>query len=300
MTVRLVVATRRSPLALAQARAFVTELCHAHPGLVVEELHVVTTGDRIQDRPLSEVGGKGLFVKEIEEALLDGRADLAVHSSKDVPAELPPGLVLGCVPPRADPRDAVVVRGGAPLASLAAGARLGTSSLRRRVQLALAFPGLEIVPLRGNVDTRLRRSEEGTVDAVVLASAGLERLGLGARATERLEPSLCLPAVGQGALAIEIRAGDARVAALLAALEHETTRLALSAERGVLRAVEGSCQVPIAAFAEEDSEGWRLRALLAEPDGSRLRRRELRCARPASAEQAEALGLALGVELRGG
>lgn len=295
---RLVVATRKSALALAQARAWMRELGARHPGVEIEELHVTTTGDRVQDRALSEIGGKGLFIKEIEEAILDGRADLAVHSFKDVPAELAPALEIGCVPRRADPRDVVVTRDGRPLSELASGSRVGTSSLRRRVQLAAWRPDLEFVALRGNVDTRLRRCREGVVEAVVLARAGLERLGLADRVTETLEPERCLPAVGQGALAIEQRAGDAELAALLAPLADPATAIAAAAERGVMSAVEGSCQVPLAAYAIEHNGDLWLRALLAEPDGTRLRRRELRTAWPTSEADAWRAGLEVGRELK--
>lgn len=298
MTQKLVVATRKSQLALAQARAFMRALEARHPGLVIEEKHVVTTGDRIQDRALSEIGGKGLFIKEIEEALLDGSADIAIHSLKDVPAELAPSLAIGCVPMREDPRDVIVTRTGQKLAELPAGAKIGTSSLRRKVQFAAARPDLEIVPLRGNVDTRLRKCSEGVVDAIVLACAGLNRLGLGERATEHIEPELSLPAVGQGALAIEMRAGDDATRALLAPLAHAETSIAVAAERGVMRAVEGSCQLPIAAFAVRAGQELWLRALLAEPDGSKLRRNEGRVAYPKDEAEAERFGFELGKALR--
>lgn len=295
----LVYATRKSQLALAQSRAFVRSLEQLSPGLECVELTVTTTGDRIQDRSLADLGGKGLFVKEIEEALLAGDADIAVHSLKDVPPELADGLTLGCVPLREDPRDVVVTRSGAPLAELPAGARVGTSSLRRRTQLAAQRPDLEIVPLRGNVDTRLRKCREGEVDAVVLAAAGLARLGLSDVVTERLDPSVCLPAVGQGALGIEQRTNDERAAVLLALATHAETRLAVHAERGVMRAVEGNCQTPVAAYAVREGDELWLRAFLAEPDGSRPRRREVRTPWPENYEQAERLGRDLGRELRG-
>lgn len=298
MTQKLIVATRKSQLALAQARAFMREMEARHPGLQIEEKHVVTTGDRIQDRALSEIGGKGLFIKEIEEALLDRSADIAIHSLKDVPAELAPSLAIGCVPLREDPRDVLVTRTGQKLAELPAGAKLGTSSLRRKVQFAAARPDLEIVPLRGNVDTRLRKCSEGVVDAIVLACAGLNRLGLSERATERIEPELSLPAVGQGALAIEMRAGDDATAALLAPMAHPETAIAVAAERGVMQAVEGSCQLPIAAFAVRVGQELWLRALLAEPDGSKLRRNEGRVAFPKDEAEAHRFGFELGTQLR--
>lgn len=291
-------ATRKSALALAQSRAFARRLEQENPGLTVEELLVTTTGDRIQDRTLNEIGGKGLFVKEIEEALLDGRADLAVHSLKDVPPELPSGLCIGCYPEREDPRDVLVSRDGRKLAELAAGSRVGTSSLRRRVQLELARPDLVVEVLRGNVDTRLRKCREGVVDAIVLARAGMVRLGIAEQATEVLDPSVMLPAVGQGCLGIEHRIDDQRVAGLLAVLAHPDTKIAVLAERAVMRAVEGSCQMPVAAYAERVAEGIVLRGLLAEPDGTRLRRAERRATWPANEAEADRLGADLGRELR--
>jgi hydroxymethylbilane synthase len=290
-------ATRKSALALAQARAFVQSLAGLAPGNEFEELHVVTTGDRIQDRTLAEIGGKGLFVKEIEEALLSRDADFAVHSLKDVPPDLAPGLTIGCIPRREDARDVLITRSGALLAELPAGSRIGTSSLRRRVQLARQRPDLEIVTLRGNVDTRLRKCREGEVDAIVLARAGLVRLSLADQATEVLEPEVMLPAVGQGALAIELRAGDEATAAVLAAIHDEVTGIIVSAERGVMRAVEGNCQTPVGAFAERQGDQIRLRGMLAEPDGSRFRTQELRSAWP-SQKDAERLGLELGEMLK--
>jgi hydroxymethylbilane synthase len=296
----LIYATRKSQLALAQSRAFAREVARRHPELELTELTVVTTGDKIQDRPLSELGGKGVFVKEIEQCLALGSADIAVHSSKDVPGELAPGLVLGCFPRREDPRDVLVSRSGAKLLELPPGSRIGTTSLRRGIQLRIARPDLVIVPLRGNVDTRLRKCDEGVVDAVMLARAGLVRLGLEARATEVLEPALCLPAVGQGALAIEHRVGDERVAALLLPLSDPDTTLAVSAERGVMLAVEGDCQTPVAAHAVlQGNELW-LRGFLADPDGTQPRFAERRAARPANVRDAEVLGRELGAELRQG
>ena len=298
MRERLVVATRQSALALGQTRALVKELCAIHPDLRVEELGVTTSGDRLLNQPLAEVGGKGLFVKEVEEAVLAGRADLAVHSLKDLPAELAPGLVLGCIPRRVDPRDVLVTRDGKKLAELPPGARVGTASLRRRVQLGLLRPDLELTFLRGNVDTRLRRCAEGVVDGVVLARAGLERLGLTERITETLDASLCLPAVGQGALAVEWRAGDEELIRLFAPLAHTDTAIAVAAERGVMLAVGGSCRLPLAAYALRTGEEMFLRALLADPDGTRPRRGELRRPWPTSEIQAEELGRELGSTLR--
>ena len=298
MSRRIVVATRKSALALAQTRALIADFQRLHPGLEVEELHVTTTGDRVQDRALNEIGGKGLFIKEIEEALLDRRADFAVHSLKDVPAELAPSLTIGCVPRREDPEDVVVTRDGRRLVELAPGSRVGTSSLRRGVQLRSALPALEIVPLRGNVDTRLRRVSEGAIDAAVLARAGLKRLGLLDRITETLDPEFCIPAAGQGALALEHRAGDDELSELLRPLAHADTSIAVAVERGVLAAVEGSCQIPVAAYARRVNEELVLQALLAEPDGSNVRRRRTQSAWPADEAEARQAGLEVGRQLR--
>jgi len=222
-----------------------------------------------------------------------------VHSSKDIPGELMPGLWLSCFPEREDARDVLVSRSGARLAELPSGARIGTTSLRRSVQLKAVRPDLTIVPIRGNVDTRLKKCADGVVDAIVLARAGLVRLGLADRATEVLDVKVSLPAVGQGALAVEQRAGDERVARLLARVTHAETALAVAAERGVMVAVEGDCQTPVAAYAVRSGGELYLRGLLAEPDGSRLRRAERRAAWPASEAEAQALGRDLGAELKG-
>jgi hydroxymethylbilane synthase len=262
------------------------------------ELLVVTTGDKITDRPLHEVGGKGLFLKEIEEALLAREADLAVHSLKDVPAQLAPGLALGCVPKREDPRDAIRTRSGCKFLELPAGARVGTSSLRRVVQLRALRPDLEYVPLRGNIDTRLRKCDEGNVDAVVLAYAGLRRIGRADAVTELLSPDLCIPAVGQGALGIEIRSDDDSILNLVQELEDIETAIATATERGVPSAVDGSCQIPVAAHAEHLGSELRLRALLAEPDGSNLRKEELRCPWPETLQRAQDVGAMVGRALR--
>jgi hydroxymethylbilane synthase len=295
---RVVYATRRSPLALAQCRAFVARIVTVHSAVELVELQVVTTGDKVQDRPLSEIGGKGLFVKEIEEALLDGRADFAVHSIKDVPAELPAGLSIVCIPLREDPRDVLVSPRYETLAALPKGARVGTSSLRRAVALRVARPDLDCVPIRGNVDTRLRKVDAGEYDAVVLARAGLVRLGLEARATEILSPEVSLPAVGQGALGIECRDADAAVRAVLAPLHDATTATCVAAERGVLRALGGDCKTPIAAHAERDGASMRLRAFFAGDDGTAVRRGERRVPWP-DEESASRIGGELGRELIG-
>jgi len=295
---RVIFATRKSRLALAQTRALVAELAARNPGLIFEELQITTSGDKIQDRALADIGGKGLFVKEIEEALLAGKADFAVHSLKDVPPELAPSLEVSAIPKRADPRDVIVQRSGRGIAELAEGARIGTSSLRRRIQLLALRPDFRIEPLRGNVDTRIRKCREGEMDAIVLARAGLLRLGLAGEATEVLEAETLLPAVGQGALAVEQRADDDFIRELLAPLSDPETRIAVAAERGVMRAVEGNCQTPVAAYGvRQEGDLW-LRGLLAEPDGSALRRAELRRPWPEAEAEAEAMGIELAQNLR--
>jgi hydroxymethylbilane synthase len=238
-------------------------------GVETELVPLVTAGDRLKEVSLAKLGGKGLFVKEIEEALLDGRADLAVHSAKDLPAGIPDGLELVAFPERADPRDALIARQrGTTLASLGRGARIGTGSVRRSAQLRVLRPDLEIVPLRGNVPTRIRKLEDEDLDAVILASAGLERLGLADRIDERIDPASMLPSVGQGTLAIEGRAGDpiSRDAAIIS---HAETVARVRAERGVLIGLNADCNVPLAAYAEVEDGKLRLRALLAGPAGQR-------------------------------
>jgi hydroxymethylbilane synthase len=291
---RLVYATRKSALALAQSRAFVARL----RGHEIAEKQITTSGDRIQDRPLFEVGGKGLFVKEIEEALLDGSADFAVHSLKDVPAVLPEPLRIVCIPTREDPRDALVAPRHLTLEALPAGAKVGTSSLRRSIALRAARPDLTVVPMRGNVDTRLRKVDAGEVDAIVLARAGLVRLGLAERATSILPPEVSLPAVGQGALAIEARAADARVMGALAPLHDAETATCVAVERGVMAALEGDCKTPLAAHARKQGDELELAAFIAEPDGSRLRRASERTRWPTSEGEAEAFGREIGRRLK--
>jgi hydroxymethylbilane synthase len=292
-------ATRRSKLALAQSRAFIAQLAARSAGHTFEEKQVVTTGDRIQDRPLSEVGGKGLFVKEIEEALLAGEAQLAVHSIKDVPAVLPDGLAIACIPAREDARDALLSP-HQTLAALPRGARVGTSSLRRRLALLRARPDLEILPLRGNVDTRLRKLDEGEFDAIVLAVSGLVRLGLAERITERLSTEVSLPAIGQGALGIECASADTLSLELLRHVDDRETHYAVAAERGVMRALEGDCRTPIAAHCRAVSGGHELRVWVAEPDGSRYReavRALPEFAASADATEAYAHAYAVGLEV---
>lgn len=281
---RVRIATRGSDLALAQARDVAARIGAALR--VRTELVIVTTsGDRLQDVKLALVGGKGLFVKEIEEALRDGRADVAVHSAKDLPAALAPGLVLAAFPERADPRDALVTQSGhGSVAELRAGARVGTGSVRRGAQLLAMRPDLEIVPLRGNVPTRLRKLETEGLDAVVLACAGLDRLGLGERIAERIATDLLLPAVGQGTLAVEARAGDALVRDL-AVLDDPRAAVTLAAERAFLAGLEGDCNVPLAGLAEPVSGGRvALRGLVILEDGSAIARGEAEASQEDAAE----------------
>jgi hydroxymethylbilane synthase len=278
---RLRLATRGSQLALAQS-GWVARRVEEKLGVAVELVTVRTSGDRLADVSLAKIGGKGLFVKEIEEALLDGRADLAVHSAKDLPARIAEGLVLAAFPERADPRDALVTREpGMRLLGLPNGARVGTGSARRRAQLLALRPDFDVVALRGNVTTRLERLAERRFDAVVLACAGLDRLDLGARIHERVSSSLMLPAVGQGVLAIEARCGEALVAELAAALNDPPSARAIAAERAFLARLEGDCNVPLAAFAEPEHDGGlRLRGMVVSANGARVARAEASGANP--------------------
>jgi hydroxymethylbilane synthase len=270
------IGTRGSALALWQAEWVKAQLLAAHEELAVELLVIKTTGDKILDVPLAKVGGKGLFVKEIEEALLDGRADLAVHSVKDMPAELPEGLHLAVMPPREDPRDALISRNGAGLQALPHGARVGTSSLRRAAQLLHLRPDLRIETLRGNVDTRLRKLGSEGFDAIVLAAAGLKRMELSHVVSEYLEPERILPAVGQGALGIETRTGDGFTNEMVTSLAHQQTMTIVRAERAFLKRLEGGCQVPIGAHATMEGETLILTGMVADLEGVRLIRKELR------------------------
>jgi hydroxymethylbilane synthase len=283
----LIIASRGSQLALWQARWVAARLAERGHECRIEI--VKTTGDKITDVPLAKVGTKGLFTKEIEEALLEGRADLAVHSLKDLPTELPEGLVLAAIPGREDPRDAVA---GRPLAALPAGSRVGTSSLRRAAQLRKLRPDLVIESVRGNLDTRLRKLDEGQYDAILLAAAGLKRLGWERRIAEILPADAVCPAVGQGALAIETRARGAGRDAC-AALDEADARAAVTAERAVLAALGGGCQVPIGAYAEMREGHLRLFAVVASPDGREI----IRASSEGAPDAAEALGRALGAEL---
>jgi len=286
---RLRIATRESRLALWQANHVAGLLKARYPSCAVSLVGMTTRGDQIQDRPLSDIGGKGLFTKELELALLDGSAELAVHSLKDVPMDLPDAFELACVLERADPRDAFVSNRYAELAQLPAGALVGTSSLRRAAQLRERFPALRIEPLRGNLDTRLAKLDAGQYDAIVLAAAGLKRLGLAARIRQVMPPDLLLPAPGQGVLGIEIRKDLAEVREALAFVNHRATLLAVAAERAVSRQLGGNCRTPLGAYAHLLPDGQlRIDALLADADGA-IRRAGLQ-ETVASADQARLLG----------
>ena len=295
---KLVIATRESRLALWQAEHVKALL--AQRGHTVSLLGMTTRGDQILDRSLSKVGGKGLFVKELEQALEEGRADLAVHSLKDVPMDLPDGFALACVMEREDPRDALVSPKHGSLANLPQGAVVGTSSLRRVVLLRALRPDLKIETLRGNLDTRLRKLDEGQYDAIVLAAAGLKRLGLSQRISQTFEPAEMLPSAGQGALAIEVRSDRTDLLELLAPLAHQTTWLAVAAERGVSRAMGGSCSMPLAAHATFSGEYLQLAAAWGEPEGSGPLVRAMDAAAVADLEQAAALGVGIAARLRAG
>ncbi|MCD6078777.1 MAG: hemC [Ramlibacter sp.] len=292
------IATRESRLALWQAE-HVQALLAQH-GHGVSLLGMTTKGDQILDRALSKVGGKGLFVKELEVALEEGRADLAVHSLKDVPMELPEGFALACVMEREDPRDALVSNRFANLSELPQGAVVGTSSLRRVVLLRALRPDLKIEPLRGNLDTRLRKLDDGQYDAIVLAAAGLKRLGLGQRIRQLFEPAEMLPAAGQGALGIEVRTQRGDVASALAPLVHQTTWLCVAAERAVSRAMGGSCSMPLAAYATFDGEYLQLSAAWGDPDQPGVLVRARSADVVAGLDQAAALGEAVAARLRAG
>lgn len=277
---RLTIATRRSRLALWQAEHVKQRLEAAHPGLAVGLLPMTTRGDELVDQRLDKAGGKGLFVKELEAAMAEGRADLAVHSMKDVPAELPPGFVLAAITAREDPRDAFVSNRYQDLSSLSQGASVGTSSLRRAAQVAARYPQLETRLLRGNVETRLGKLDRGEYDAIILAVAGLVRLGLASRITSRLGLDESLPAPGQGALGIECLESRSDVKTLLSSLNEEATASCVQAERAVSRALGGNCSLPLAAYAEKDKNLLTLRALVASGDGKRVLRAQAQGADP--------------------
>jgi len=287
------IATRKSPLALWQAEHVAERLEQAFPGLKTELVKMTTRGDKILDAPLAKVGGKGLFVKELEQGMLEGTADIAVHSMKDVPVEFPEGLHLAAILSREDPTDAFVSNRYATLSELPANARIGTSSLRRQCQIKEKYPDAEILSLRGNVNTRLAKLDAGEYDAIILASAGLIRLGMADRITECLATDISLPAIGQGAIGIECRSNDVEINRLLSALHDPDTSLCVSAERAMNARLNGGCQVPIAGFAELRGDQLFMRGLVGHPDGSVLYRAE----RSGSHDQAENIGRQIAEEL---
>ena len=267
-TIRL--GTRGSPLALVQTHWVEAQLRALHPGLATDVVIIKTSGDKLKDVPLAQVGGKGLFIKEIEEALLAGEVDLAVHSLKDMPAEMPPGCTLGAVPPREDCRDAFISQRHASLGEIPAGGRVGTGSLRRKVQILHRRPDLEVVHLRGNVETRLRKLETEGLDAIILAAAGLRRLGLGHVARGYLTETEMLPAIGQGALGLEVRVDDQEMLELLAPMNHLPTQVAVTAERAFLARLEGGCLVPVAALGRLTGDSLEVEALISDLEGRRF------------------------------
>lgn len=287
------IGTRGSPLALWQANWIKSELQSLHDGLAVEIITIKTSGDKIQDAPLAKIGGKGLFVKEIEEGLMRGEIDIAVHSMKDVPIELPEGLTIATITRRENPCDALISKDGKKLADLPKGAKVGTGSLRRTTQLLSYRPDLQIIPMRGNVETRIKKLTTDGLDAIILATAGLYRLGWKDKITEIIDPDILLPSVGQGAVGIEARQHDVDVLRLIIGLDHETTHLALEAERAFLRVLGGGCQVPIAAHATLADDKLCLKALVGSPDGKQI----LKSEKSGLAQNAERIGDSLGREL---
>ena len=294
-TEKLIIGSRESPLAQAQTRLVIEALEIAHPGIVTEIIMIKTTGDTVLDKPLTSIGGKGLFTKEIEAALLECKIDIAVHSAKDMETHLPAALTLAAVLPRGDPRDVFLSSRGNSLSSLPAGSVVGTTSPRRRAQILNSFPQLDIVSLRGNVETRIKKLRDGNVDAILLALAGLRRLRLSPQDMEVLGPEVMLPSAAQGTIGIESRVGDEKIADLLAPICHFETMQATLAERTLLQELGGSCCTPIGALAEHIPGGkMRLRALIADPNGEWLHRMES----TAQASDAELLGRKMGKELR--
>ncbi len=287
---KIIIATRKSPLALWQAEYVKAKLTANNPHMEVELLKLTSRGDKLLDTPLAKIGGKGLFLKELEQSLLSHEADIAVHSMKDVPANLPIGLMIAAICEREDPRDAFVSNDWSDLDSLPAGSVVGTSSLRRQCQLLAKYPELKIKFLRGNVNSRLKKLDDGEYDAIILASAGLLRLEMGERIRQFIEPEVLLPAVGQGAVGIECRQDDEVIQALLTPLHDEATSTRVSAERAMNRKLEGGCQVPIGGFATLSADNTLLvRGLVGQPDGSLI----LEDSRSGSPEQAEAMGVSL-------
>jgi len=295
MTETIKIATRKSELALWQANHVAGLLRERYPGLAVELLPMVTRGDIILDRPLAQIGGKGLFLKELEKALLNGDADIAVHSMKDVPVEEVPGLIVEVMLERANPFDALLSREGLSLSGLAPGASVGTSSLRRQCQLRAIRPDLAVRDLRGNVNTRVRKLQEGEYDAIILACAGLERLGMDHLVTEILEPPRWLPAATQGTIGIQCRGGDRKVIDLIEPLKDANAVLCTRAERTVATALQGSCQVPLAVFAEFDGDAFRISGMVGMPDGSKL----VRAAKTGPSGDADRLAAAVAEDLIG-
>ncbi len=293
MKVAIKIGTRASKLALWQANWVKSALIEKFSQLTIELVSIKTKGDKILDVPLARVGGKGLFVKEIEQALLDGRIDIAVHSMKDMPAEIPQGLCIGAVPPREVPTDVLISKNGLRFSELNQGAVIGTSSLRRSAQLRHARPDIVIVPLRGNLDTRLKKLQAEDLDAIVLAAAGVKRLNLEHRITEYLNSDIMLPAVGQGALCIEMRQNDPKIESMLAALDHPHTRAIVLGERAFLNRLGGSCQVPIAGYGEINSNSFNLIGLVADLDGSRI----LKSTLSGSSDSTETIGISLAEQL---
>ena len=290
---RIRIATRKSPLALWQAEEVSRQLKQLHPELEIELVKMVSKGDKFLDAPLAKIGGKGLFVKELEQAMLDGEADIAVHSMKDVPMEFPEGLHLSVIMEREDPTDAFVSNKYKNLQDLPENARIGSSSLRRQLQIKEMMPGAEMLNLRGNVNSRLQKLDDGEFDAIILASAGLIRLEFNDRIADRIAPEQSLPSVGQGAVGIECREGDTQIEALIAPLNHRDTHTRLSAERAMNHRLHGGCQVPIAGYAILEGDEIYLRGLVGRPDGSEVVRAQIRGPR----DQAEALGTELAEQL---
>ena len=287
------IATRKSPLALWQAEHVAERLEKLFPQIKTELVKMVTKGDKILDAPLAKIGGKGLFVKELEQGMLDGTADIAVHSMKDVPVEFPEGLYLAAILNREDPTDAFVSNNYRSLDDLPGNAKIGTSSLRRQCQIKEKFPDAEILSLRGNVNTRLAKLDAGEYDAIILASAGLKRLGMGDRITECLDTDTSLPAIGQGAIGIECRVDDSEINTFIKALHDEETTIRVTAERAMNARLNGGCQVPIAGFAEIKGDQLFMRGLVGSPDGKVLYRAE----RQGSFAQAEEIGVAIADDL---
>ena len=287
------IATRQSPLAVWQAEYVAQRLQAVFPGLQTELVKMVTRGDKILDAPLAKIGGKGLFVKELEQGMLEGIADIAVHSMKDVPVDFPEGLHLSAILTREDPRDAFVSNQYVAFKDLSANAKIGTSSLRRQCQIKELLPDAEIIPLRGNVNTRLAKLDNGEYDAIILAAAGLIRLGMAERISECLATDISLPAIGQGAIGIECRTDDAEINAMLASLHDTQTGYCVAAERAMNARLNGGCQVPIAGFAQWQDGQLSMRGLVGSPDGTVLYRSE----KSGSQDQAEAIGTAIAEDL---